>query len=114
CVKSASRFPVPEGVVQPARNTMPAIRDNNASVGREAAWEVCESWVVMRMGKICSVAWLRSFTYFFVCQVHTHQPRPDMWLVTFCTSNVKTGPFAPETFVFVRQTFDCRELILRS
>src|SRR5262249_34003794 len=37
---------MPEGVVQLARNSMPAMRDNSAGMGREAP--VCESWVVMR------------------------------------------------------------------
>jgi hypothetical protein len=36
----------------------------------------------------------------------------DTWLVTFCISNVNTGPLAPEKFVFVRQTsgaVECRK-----
>jgi hypothetical protein len=76
-VKSASRFPVPTGVVQLARNSMPAMRDNSAGVGREVAWEVCESWVVMGREKfVLSPGCDHAQTFLFARSILAN-PRPD-------------------------------------
>src|SRR5436190_19173988 len=56
---------------------MPTMRDNSAGVGREAPWEVCESWVVMGWKKfVLSLGCDHAQTFLFAKSILA-DPRPD-------------------------------------